>query len=136
MFNFFKSGRNKQPSHRQVSTEEYLSQITHSSGAVGWGTVDHDEPDNWAEYRQRFQDNAEAFLSATHPDKYNDRYLDREIRCYQELAIAEDKSSRVRNMRSRHNIKIYQEACLLELDLAIAQLEETLNEYEKEALKC
>ena len=136
MRNIFKFGRTRQSSHREASTEEHLSHIPHSSGAVGWGTIDHSEPDSWEGYQQSFRQNAEAFLNATHPDMYNGRYLDREIGCYEQLAITQARSCRERNRRSIHNIRIYQKACLLELELGIAQLEEAFTRCEEEVTKC
>ena len=135
MRNIFKFGK-KQSGHREASTDEYLSHITHSSGAVGWGTIDYTEPESWENYRQNFRQNAEAFLNTTHPDMYNGRYLDREIGCYEQLAITEARSCRERNHRSIHNIRTYQKACLLELELSIAQLEEALNRCNEEETKC
>lgn len=135
MRNIFKSGR-KQSGHREASTDEYLSHITHSSGAVGWGTIDHTEPESWEDYRQGFGQNAEAFLNTTNPDMYNGRYLDREIGCYERLAITEARRRREQNRRSIHNIRIHQKACLLELELSIAQLEDALNRCNEEVTKC
>lgn len=135
MRNIFKFGK-KQSGHREASTDEYLSHIQHSSGAVGWGTIDHEAPDSWESYRQSFRQNAEAFLNTAHPDMYNGRYLDREIGCYKQLAITEARRCRERNRRSIHNIRIHQKACLLELELAIAQMEEALNHCNEEVTKC
>lgn len=136
MRKFFKLGRTKQSSHREASTEEYLSHIPHTSGAVGWGTVDHAEPGSWEEYRQGFRQNAEGFLNAARPDMYNGGYLDGEIDSYERLAITEARHCREGNIRSIHNIRIYQKAGLLELELAIAQLEEELTRCEEEVNKC
>lgn len=136
MRNFFKFGRSQKSSHREASTDEYQSHIPHSSGAVGWGTIDHEEPDSWESYRQSFWQNAEAFLNTTHPDMYNGRYLDREISCYEQLALTEARRCRERNRRSIHNIRTYQNACLLELELSIAQLEEALDRCNEEVTKC
>ena len=94
MRKFFKLGRTKQSSHREASTEEYLSHIPHTSGAVGWGTVDHAEPGSWEEYRQGFRQNAEGFLNAARPDMYNGGYLDGEIDSYERLAITEARHCR------------------------------------------
>ena len=137
MRKFFKFGRtHQQSSHREASTEEHLSHIPHTSGAVGWGTIDHAEPDSWDRYRQGFPQNASSFVNTAHPDLYNGRYLDGEVGCYERLAITEARSCRERNRRSIHNIRIYQKACLLELELAIAQLEEEFTRCEEEVTKC
>ena len=133
IFNF---RRPRQTGHREASNEEYLSHIPHSSAAVGWGTVDHTEPDAWGNYQQGFQQNAEAFLNTTHPDMYNGRYMEREIDCHKRLAITEARRGRESNIRSIHNIRIHQKACLLELELAIAQLEEAITRCDEEVAKC
>ena len=136
MRNIFKLGQTKQPSHRSVSTEEHLAHVPHSSSAVGWGTIAHTGPDSWEEYRQRFQQNAEAFIHAAQPDIYNGRYLDEEISCYKQLAVTEARRCRENNIRSIHNIRIHQKACLRDLELAIAQLEEEYARCEEEVNKC
>lgn len=121
---------------REASNEEHLSFITHSSNAVGWGTVEHAEPDSWTAYMSGFHQEVSDYMDRTHPDIYNGRCMDDQIRRHQELAVTEAGHCRVRNQRSIHNIRTYQNACLHELDLAIAQMEEELNRCQEEGSKC
>lgn len=133
--NFFNRFRPRTNDHKEAGTEEHVSYINHSSSAVGWGTVSHPAPESWAAYQAAFEQNVDSFISRANPDAYNAACLDREVSSKEEIAQAEARFRRVSNQRSIHNIRIYQEAVLQELDLRISRLEEALEKCEEE-LKC
>lgn len=134
-FRFFGRSRSK-TGQREANNEEHLAHVPHSSQAIGWGTVEHPVPDDWDSYMKRFPGEVSAFLEQTHPDIYNGSYMDGRIRRYKELAVTEARSCRVRNEKSIHNIHTYQAACLSELEMAIACMEEELKRCQEEVNKC
>lgn len=134
-FRFFGSSRGK-TGHREANNEEHRAFVPHSSPAIGWGTVGYPTPDSWKAYMDGFRGEVTAYLERTHPDIYNGCFMDRQVRRNEKLAITQARDYCVRNEKSIHNIRTYQTACLSELELTIAYMEEELKRCQEEVSKC
>lgn len=117
---------------KQAKTVERIAAIGHTGDAVGWRPVPYTTPDRYAQFLSNLDSDIGSFIAKAGPDRYNPEFYTRNVDGEVALAIKELKSQRTEHKRSIHNIRIYQQACLKDLENHLQRMEEALAKNKEE----
>ena len=118
---------------KQAKSIERIAAIGHTSDAIGWRPVPYEIPVTYQNFLANLDTEIDAFISKANPDRYNAGYFEEVIEAECKLALEETGLQEIEHGRSNHNIDIYQQACLTNLELHLQRMEEALNK-KKEAV--
>ena len=111
--NMLEKLRPNQIDNKQAKTVERIAAIGHSSDAVGWRPVPYITPDRF-----------ESFIAQANPDCYNAHFYEKTVDGEVTLALKELAAQRTEHKRSIHNIRIYQQASLIDIENHRKRMEE------------
>lgn len=109
---------------KQVKTVERIAAINHSTEAVGWRPVGYTIPEHFEKFLQNLEADVEDLISKANPDMYNPRFYDKTVDIEVEIAKKELAGQRIEHERSIHNIRIYQQASLADIENHLHRVEE------------
>lgn len=112
--------------NKQAKTVERIAAIGHTTDAIGWRPVPYTTPDRFTKFLSDLDSDIGSFIAKAGPDKYNPEYYKIIVDGEVALAIKELKPQRTEHERSIHNIRIYQQACLKDLENHLQRMEEAL----------
>lgn len=125
--NFLDKLRPNRTDSRQVETVERIAIIGHSHDAVGWRPVPYTTPDRFEQFLSSLETDIDTLISKANPDRYNARFYEETINNEVELALKELISQRTDHKRSIHNIRIYQQASLTDIENHLRSMEGALS---------
>lgn len=132
MKNFLNKLRPDRTDGKQAKTVERIAVIGHSCDAVGWRPVSYTVPERFERFISELDSDINGFISKANPDRYNACFynttVDREV----ELALKELVPQRTEHKRSIHNIRLYQQACLLDMENHLQRMEEAFVKNKEE----
>lgn len=111
---------------KQAKTVERIAAIGHTTEAVGWRPVPYTTPDRFDRFLSNLDSDIESFIAQAGPDRYNPRFYERTVDGEVDLALKELKAQRTEHKRSIHNIRIYQQASLKDIENHLRRMEEAL----------
>ena len=112
--------------NKQAKTVERIAAIGHTTEAVGWRPVPYTAPNRFDQFLSNLDSDIESFISQAGPDRYNPRFYERTVDGEVALALKELKAQRTEHKRSIHNIRIYQQASLKDIENNLQRMEEAL----------
>lgn len=117
--------------NKQAKTVERIAAIGHTNDAIGWRPVPYTTPDRFTNFLSNLDSDIESFIAQAGPDRYNTRFYDRIVDGEVNLAITELKAQRTEHKRSIHNIRIYQQASLKDIENHLQRMKEALTKNEE-----
>lgn len=112
---------------KQANTVERIAAIGHSCDAVGWRPVPYTMSDRFTKFLSNLDTDVKGFISKANPDRYNARFYERTVKEEVALALLELTAQRTEHKRSIHNIRIYQQASLSDIEYHLQRMEEALD---------
>ena len=113
--------------NKQAKNIERIAAIGHTSDAIGWRPVPYEIPAAYQNFLNNLDSEIDAFISQTNPDRYNAGYFEEVIEAECKLALEEAGLQKIEHGRSIHNIEIYQQACLSDLEFHLQRMKEALD---------
>ena len=122
--NMLEKLRPNQIDNKQAKTVERIAAIGHSSDAVGWRPVPYITPDRFEQFLGNLDADIESFIAQANPDCYNAHFYEKTVDGEVTLALKELAAQRTEHKRSIHNIRIYQQASLIDIENHRKRMEE------------
>ena len=115
--------------NKQAKLIERVSAITHTSDAVGWRPVSYEMPQRFQSFIADDSD-MDDLLSKTNADMFNARFYEGTIDAEKAIGKCELSPQKIEHARIIHQIRIYQKASLLDMELQLQRLEDELDKCE------
>lgn len=112
---------------KHAKTVERIAAIGHTTDAVGWRPVPYTIPQRFEQFLSNLDDNIKDFIAKASPDRYNPRFFEQVINEEVSLALKELDMQRTEHCRSIHNIRIYQNASLADIEMHLQRMKEALS---------
>lgn len=112
--------------NKQAQNVERIAAIGHTSEAIGWRPIPYKIPESFQNFLDNLDSDLDAFISQSNPDRFNAEYYVEITEAACKRALEELLGQRIEHGRSIHNIEIYQQACLTDLELDLQRMEEAL----------
>ena len=112
--------------NKQAKNVERIAAIGHTSEAIGWRPIPYEIPASYQDFLDNLDADLDDFISQANPDRYNAEYFVEVIEEACKRALEKLPAQKIEHGRSIHNIEIYQQACLNDLELDLQRMEEAL----------
>ena len=122
--NFLNGFRPDRTNAKQMKTIERIGVINHSCDAIGWRPCLYTIPAQFEHFLKELDSDIDAFISKAGPDRYNARFYETTVDREVELALKELAAQHVEHKKSIHNIRIYQQASLLNAEAHLHEMEQ------------